>query len=82
MAGPPGPGGELWFHIPATEFLNNQEFSEAYPLFSNAMASFQYGDNPYDNADFQAFLDYMGMTEMDMPYEFWDEFREMYDASH
>lgn len=63
----------IWQHVPAIEFLDNEEFAEAYPLFFAAMEDARYGTAPQVSDNFSDFLAYMGLDIGDFP---WEEFRE------
>lgn len=70
---------ELWQSIRAVEFLNDEQFQIAFPLFQEVLDGVRDdGLRPQDNSAFWDFLDFMGMDAGDFA---WDEFREWYDAT-
>lgn len=68
---------DLWYHVPGVEFLTNSEYAQAYPMFFQGLEDVKYGSSPQSSQHMQDFLEYMGMTERDFP---WDEFREWIQA--
>jgi hypothetical protein len=59
-------GFDMFDRLPGTEYLTEDERSEAFELFYNG-----YVDGDGHSRD--EFLDYMGMEEADFPWEDWRE---------
>lgn len=67
---------DVWYHVPAVEFLDQEEKEQAAYLFGDAMEQARdQGIRPQDTDSFQAFLDYMGLDQRDFP---WEDFRQWF----
>lgn len=67
---------DVWYHVPAIEFLEPEDKERAAFLFGDAME--QARDmriRPQDTDQFQNFLDFMGLSLRDFP---WEDFRQWF----
>jgi hypothetical protein len=68
---------DYWNELPETQYLNESEVREIYPVFLDFLADTMNGSQPEESLAFQDLLNYFGWDYETFD---WDDFREWYDS--
>lgn len=67
---------DVWFNVPAVEFLEGEDKEHAIYLFGDAMEEAKNARiRPQDTDSFQQFLDFLGIRQEQFP---WEDFRQWF----